>query len=203
MIFTLKQNSRRFIILLISILLIIAAFWIIMGFASAKTATSPEQDAVSSKQEAVLSEQNSENMQILSGAIDVEGKGISITLADNELHKNDIHYIVHDEDITILVNQLYAAGAEVISVNDERLIPISKIKADGALIKVNKNDYGSPFIIKAIGDPVILSDALAADKSYVSSLRNYVGVKIEKVDKLLVPRYKGDIHFEFAKPVKN
>lgn len=196
MILTFKQNSRRFIVLLISILAIIAAFWIIMGSTSAKTTVSPEQDAV-------LSEQNSENMQILSGAIDVEGKGISITLTDNESNKNDIHYIVHDEDITILVNQLNAAGAEVISVNDERLISTSKIKANGMLIKVNNSDYSSPFIIKAIGDPDILSDALEADKSYASSLRNYVGVKIEKENKLLIPRYKGNVYFEFAKPVKN
>ncbi len=195
MILTFMQNSRRFIIL-ISIFLIIAAFWIIMGSTGAKTTVLSEQDAV-------LSEQKSENMQILSGAIDVEGKGISITLTDNESKKDDIHYIVHDEDIIILVNQLNAAGAEVISVNDERLISTSKIKANGMLIKVNNSDYSSPFIIKAIGDPDILSDALKTDKSYVGSLRNYVGVKIEKEDKLLIPKYKGNINFEFAKPVKN
>lgn len=202
MILAFKQNSRRLIILLISILLIIAAFFIIMRFTTAKTTILPKQDSVSSKQDTVLSEQNSENMQILSGTIDVEGKGIIITLTDNESNKNDIQYIVHDEDITILVNQLNSAGAEVISVNDERLIPTSKIKANGMLIKVNSSEYGSPFIIKAIGNPDILSDVLKSDKSYVNSLRNYVGVKIEKEDRLLIPRYKGNIHFEFARPVK-
>lgn len=68
---------------------------------------------------------------------------------------------------------------------------------------MNNSDYSSPFIIKAIGDPDILSDALKADKSYVSLLRNNVGVKIEKEDKLLIPKYKENIYFQFAKPVKN
>nr|WP_006523771.1 DUF881 domain-containing protein [Desulfoscipio gibsoniae] len=90
---TFKPNSRRFMVL-ISVFLLIVTFGIIMGSTNAETAAS--------------SEQNSESIQILSGAIDVKGKGISITLTDNESNKNDMRYIVHDEDIIILVNQLNA-----------------------------------------------------------------------------------------------
>ncbi|WP_449240676.1 DUF881 domain-containing protein [Desulfoscipio gibsoniae] len=183
---TSKPNLRRFMVL-IPIFLLMITFGVIMGCTDTETP----------------SEQNSESIQILSGAIDVEGKGISITFTDNESNKNDMRYIVHDEDIIAVVNQLNAAGAEVISINDERLISTSKIKANGMSIKVNNNDYNSPFIIKAIGDPDALSDALKADKSYVGLLRNDVGVKIEKEDKLLIPKYKENIYFRFAKPVKN
>lgn len=147
-------------------------------------------------------EQKLENIQILTGAVDVEGEGVCITLADNESGKEGIYNIIHDEDLIQVVNLLTSAGAEVISINDERLLPISKIKAAGTVIKINSNEYRSPYIIKAIGDPEILNAALEKEGCYVNLLKENVVVKIEKENKILIPQYKEDITFKYAKPIE-
>lgn len=153
-------------------------------------------------QKSVSLEQNMENVQILGGAVDVEGEGISITLTDNETQINNPNNIIHDIDLIKIVNLLTSEGAEVISINDERLISTSKIKANKMMIQINDNEYSSPFVIKAIGDPETLSDALKTEESYVNLLKEYIGIKIEKEDKLFIPKYTGDIYFNYAKPVE-
>ncbi len=152
--------------------------------------------------ESLSSEQNMENIQILAGAIDVEGGGISITLTDDELNKHEQLSVIHDVDLIKIVNLLTAAGAEVISINDERLISTSKIKANKMMIKINNSEYNSPFIIKVIGDPDILIDAVNEEESYINLLKEYVEVKIKKEDKLFIPKYGENIYFKYAKSVK-
>ena len=51
-----------------------------------------------------------------------------------------------------IVNELRAAGAEAISINDQRLIGTSEIRCSGPTITVNGKIFAPPFIIKAIGD---------------------------------------------------
>lgn len=184
----LAHRRNLLLVVLIAGILISSIFLIILGDKNIKAETSPEQ--------------NLESIQILSGAIDVEGEGVCITLTDSESSKEGIYNIIHDQDLLQVVNLLASAGAEVISINDERLISISKIKANGMMIKVNSNEYASPFTIKAIGDPEILSTALEKEDSYVNLLKENVVVKIEKKNKLFIPRYKENINFKFAKPVE-
>lgn len=104
--------------------------------------------------------------EMLAGKADIKGKGIIVTLRDNtdDDKNNDGSYnllsLVHDADISNIVNELLSVGVEAISVNDERLVATSEIKADGPLIIINNNKITNPFIIKAIGDPDVLENAL-------------------------------------------
>lgn len=153
--------------------------------------------------EGISSEKDIEDTQIFAGTIDVKGEGVRIILADNESSKNDINNIVHDVDLIKLVNILTREGAEVISINDERIISTSEIKANKMMIKINENEYTSPFIIKAIGNPDKLINGLQIkEKDYINTLKNYLVIKIEKKDNIFIPKYKGDIDFEYAKPIK-
>ncbi|MCC5909280.1 MAG: DUF881 domain-containing protein [Clostridiaceae bacterium] len=185
MLSVLKRNSLRVTILII-LLLTGAILSLTIGFAN------PEKS--------VLSEYNIENIQMLTGVIDVEGEGISITLTDNESDEYHPNNIIHDIDLINVVNLLIAAGAEVISVNDERLITTSTIEAQEMMIKINNNEYSSPFIIKAIGNPEILVAALENEQIYVDLLKEHVEVEIEKKDTVFIPRYQGSIDFKYAKP---
>lgn len=103
MISAFKQNFRKFIIFLISILSIAAVFLVIMQLINARTAMLPKQDSMFSNQVKVLSGENLDNTQIHSEAIDDEGKDKNITLTDIESNKNDTQNITQDEGVTVLV----------------------------------------------------------------------------------------------------
>ncbi len=68
-----------------------------------------------------------EEMKMLAGTVAVRGRGVIVTLVDSpkrdiaETRKEVIEdYIVHDYDLRGVVNELFAAGAEAISINNQR-----------------------------------------------------------------------------------
>lgn len=157
----------------------------------------------------IQSEKDIENTQILTGQTDVEGKGITITVADSNPDDISMRGVVHDMDLITIVNILQYAGAEAISINNERIISTSKIKANVVKIKmnINNNEYNSPFIIKAIGNPKTLIDILnseptSAELHEFNYIKRDLAISINTKDKLIIPKYKGNIYFEYAKSMK-
>ncbi len=63
-----------------------------------------------------------------------------------------------DRDLQILVNGLWSAGAEAISINGQRLTALSAIREASEAITVNFRSLTRPYTVTAIGDP----DQLAA-----------------------------------------
>lgn len=102
--------------------------------------------------------QNSESdLQILSGLSSVKGEGIKIEISDaaktDSLDSTDIELArVYDSDIQLLVNALWASGAESIAINNARLTSTSAIRSAGDAILVNYRPLLPPFVISAIGD---------------------------------------------------
>lgn len=70
--------------------------------------------------------------------------------------------ILTDRDVRSVVNQLWAAGAEAISVNDVRLTPTSAIRFAGQVVLVDFVPITSPYTIRAIGPPDQLATGFAA-----------------------------------------
>ena len=70
-----------------------------------------------------------ERLQLLAGTTAVEGAGIEVVLDDSAIPKkaneNPNLYIIHDEDLLRVLNELRAAGAEAISLNDQRIVAMS------------------------------------------------------------------------------
>jgi uncharacterized protein YlxW (UPF0749 family) len=60
---------------------------------------------------------------------------------------------LRDRDLQSVVNALWAAGAEAVSVNHERLAPTTTIRAAGEAILVDLFPLASPYTIEAIGNP--------------------------------------------------
>lgn len=83
------------------------------------------------------------------GLCAVEGPGIMVTLNDSKqkvkLGDNQNLYIVHDEDLLRVINELRAAGAEAIAINDQRLVSRSEIRCVGPTVTVNGKMFGPPF----------------------------------------------------------
>lgn len=153
--------------------------------------------------------EQTEKLQTLAGVTDVEGPGVIVTLNDSKLKQSIISaddqnlYIIHDEDIWMVINELADAGAEAISLNDERLVGTSEIRCAGATVSVNNNRHAVPFVIKAIGNPDTLEAAInlrGGVKEYLTSFG--LDFSLKKTDKVLVQRYTGVRNFKYAIPVK-
>ena len=142
------------------------------------------------------------------GLSEVTGNGLIITIDDNQ----DISLnnwladpnllLVHDTDLISVVNELKNAGAEAISINEQRLITTSAIECDGNIIKVNGEKVGAPFTIKAIGLPEVLInvDRFGGYLDYLRETR-YLKVSVERMtDKktITIPKYTGIIKFQYA-----
>jgi uncharacterized protein YlxW (UPF0749 family) len=104
-----------------------------------------------------ISQSNESNLQVFSGLSSVKGEGIEIVINDavktDSLESDDIELArVYDSDIQLLVNALWASGAESISINKGRLTSTSAIRSAGDAILVNYRPLLPPFVISAIGD---------------------------------------------------
>lgn len=146
------------------------------------------------------------NNMIRAGHVKLEGPGISIKMYDNpdsEIVGFDINDdIIHDSDVLNILNDLWLAGAEAISINDERVVSTSEIKCNGPIIRINDRAIGTPFIIKAIGDPQVLMASVNAPDTYGDLLKNvyFIGFEPEIEDKVIIPEYRGNFIFEYANP---
>ena len=104
-----------------------------------------------------ISQSNESNLQVFSGLSSVKGEGIEIVINDaiktDSLETADLELArVYDSDIQLLVNALWASGAESVSINKNRLTSTSAIRSAGDAILVNYRPLLPPFVISAIGD---------------------------------------------------
>lgn len=124
----------------------------------------------------------------------LEGPGIIITLNDSLENFEDVEnpelYLIHDIDVLEIVNELRAAGAEAIAINDVRVISTTSIKCGGPTINVDGSRHATPFIIKAIGDAKTLEASALAPDGYIDWME-YSGIRIEveKVEHLTINKY--------------
>lgn len=100
---------------------------------------------------------------VASGATAVTGEGLRITLqdADTGTDADDPNGRVRDSDLQLVVNGLWASGAEAIAVNGERLGPTTAIRTAGDAILVDVVPLVGPYAVEAIGDPQGMQTALA------------------------------------------
>ena len=138
------------------------------------------------------------------GETAMQGPGVKVTVDDSKVVQkpgaNANLYIIHDDDLLRLINELRAAGAEAIAVNKERLSDVSEIRCAGPTVSVNNNRFSPPYEIYAIGDPQTMESALRLRGGVVETLKFWgISVNVEKSDNISVPALKGNRNFEFAK----
>ncbi|MEG2338686.1 MAG: DUF881 domain-containing protein [Clostridium sp.] len=126
-----------------------------------------EKSAASTNSTAGKMKEELDNLRVLAGHTDVEGEGVVITISPVVDVTTKISSTIVDDDILDTVNELLAAGAEAISINDERYVGNTQIRAAGNMIKVNNSKFDSqlPVVIKAIGSPKVLEGAFKIPSS--------------------------------------
>ena len=148
-----------------------------------------------------------ERERLLAGTTEVEGAGIEIVLDDSTISKkaneNPNLYISHDEDLLRVLNELRAAGAEAISLNDQRIVAMSEVRCAGPTVSVNNVRSAPPYVIKAIGASKTLISALRLRGGVVETFEFWgIQVKIKAAEKVRIPALKAPRNFEYAKIVK-
>ena len=125
-------------------------------------------------------------------------EGIVITLQDNDFKD------IESYELLKLVNELKLAGAEAISINEERIVSTSDITMiNNSIILVNTRRISGPYIVKAIGDKKYLESAITIKGGYVDEVKaNDKTISHEVQDNLIIPKYNGNISFDYAKKVE-
>ena len=136
------------------------------------------------------------------GLTEVTGPGIIITLADSDIDStsvfNSSDLLIHDIDLLKVVNELKNAGAEAISIKNQRVILTTPIICGGNIININGEKIGSPFEIKAIGSPEALAN-LSRPGGWLSKLEER-GLKVstpKKSNSITIPKYSGVLNFKY------
>lgn len=132
------------------------------------------------------------------GKTNVQGQGIQIIIKNT--NSEDIQPI-SAEDLLVIVDYLKLAGAEAISINEERIINMSDIVyVNNSIIYINQQRILSPYVINAIGDPTKLESTLLGNGGYIELLNN-IGfeISIEKNNKINIPKYNKEIGYKYMK----
>lgn len=141
-----------------------------------------------------------EKARLLAGTGEVQGPGLQVVLKTKEVKppsgSNEELFLIHDEDILNVVNELVAAGAEAVSINGERRTARTEVRRAGATLSVNNHPVGEPFVISAVGNPEAMERALEIKGGVIDALRAWgIDITITQAEKLIIPAYKGGIDF--------
>jgi uncharacterized protein YlxW (UPF0749 family) len=92
-------------------------------------------------------------------SVTVTDPGVSPILSDVSKHRlAGSQQIILDRDLQLLVNSLWASGAEAISVGGIRIGPNVTIRQAGGAILVDNNPISGPYTVLAVGPPHTMRD---------------------------------------------
>ena len=120
---------------------------------------------------------------MLNGTDPVTGPGLVITLSDGGgglVAEPTDDARVRDIDLQTVVHSLWAAGAEAVSVDDQRITSKTAIRNAGPAVLVNLTQLSGPtYVVRAIGDPDAMQVALARGPlpAYLQTLGASYGIR--------------------------
>jgi uncharacterized protein YlxW (UPF0749 family) len=140
--------------------------------------------------------------------VPVTGPGLEIVLDDAPTDKpvpegiSPDDLVVHQQDLQAVVNAMWAAGAEAMTLMDQRVISTSAVRCVGSTLRLQGQVYSPPYVIRAIGNTDDLRRAL--DRSpEVSIYREYVravglGYEVTERRSIEMPAFEGSIELDHA-----
>ncbi|MEB3033922.1 DUF881 domain-containing protein [[Mycobacterium] nativiensis] len=142
----------------------------------------------------------------------MHGPGLVVTLTDAQRDANGRFprdaspddLVVHQQDISAVLNALWTAGAEAVQMQDQRITAASAPRCVGNTLLLGGRTYSPPYVVTAIGDPQAMQDALAAAplvtlyKQYV--IRFGLGYSEQVSTDLRVVETQGPARMRYAVP---
>ena len=160
-----------------------------------------QQEKESDEKTAILLQKELNEINKALGKTDLQGEGIIIFLTDNSYTKSSEEYVdpIYEEDLLVIINQLFEAGAEAISINGQRIVAMSDVVSlSGSIIKVNGQRLLSPYVINAIGNPNYLKSAVLGKGGRADDLKTLGhDVTVKESDKILIEKYDGTISTKY------
>lgn len=149
------------------------------------------------------------DLSVLSGAAAVSGPAYAVTLSDSAAATADplghADELVQASDLQVVVNALWAGGAEAVAVNGTRVGPLGAIRGAGAAILVDLVPVTSPYQVVAIGPVRDISASLARSiaSTHLAVLRDryHIGVSTAELEETWMPGAR-TTHLNFAEPIE-
>jgi len=152
-----------------------------------------------------------QEMKSFAGLSEIEGPGVVVTLTDSVKSQQNFagtmaqnpDSVIHDRDVLHVSNELFASGAEAVSVNNHRVSATSSFRCVGTTILVNDVKIASPIVVRAIGDPETLYGAMNMPGGVLSEIRVFdpAMALMDKAKILHLPAFVGSTERKWAKPV--
>ncbi|MCF8010626.1 MAG: DUF881 domain-containing protein [Clostridiales bacterium] len=167
-----------------------------------------ELDKAAAGPELANLKQEVDTVRAFAGLTELKGPGIKVTLNDSQENlspgDNPNLYILHDEDVLRVLNELKAAGAEALSMNEHRITALTEVRCIGPTVLINKNvRLSPPFVIKAIGDSNTLYNSLTMKGGVIDKLKFWgIEISLKKESSLAIPPYEGGMNFDYARPTQ-
>ena len=133
------------------------------------------------------------------GYTDVKGPGIILTIADGKNAANDKEQVITYNDLIMAINELKYAGAEAISLNDERVVNNSFVANISEYMVMNDNRISGPYTIKVIGDSKNLESVInikVVIKDYLESYNKQISYTVE--NEVYINKYNGNVEINFG-----
>lgn len=138
----------------------------------------------------------------IAGLAAVKGPAVRVVLTDAPVDftppgvSGDL-LVVHEQDIQNVVNALWTAGAEAMTIQGQRVVSTTAVKCVGNTIVLHGTAYAPPYTVTAIGDPALLEAGLASNKG-VQIYRQYaqayqLGYEQQRLDQTTMPAYAGPL----------
>ena len=146
--------------------------------------------------------------RIAAGLVALEGSGLVLQLEDSQVPvppgASVSDYRVGAVDLRRVVEELWLAGAEAVSVNGERIVPTTAFVDIGGTLLVNSAYLAPPYQVAAIG-PTDLYDVLVTAPGFVELVQaraDEYGIRISfaQPDRVTVPAYAGAVTLRYARP---
>jgi uncharacterized protein YlxW (UPF0749 family) len=144
-------------------------------------------------------------LSLAAGTTAVEGRGLVVRLADSSRQPpngaDTGAYRIHDSDLQLVINALFAAGAEAVAVNGSRIVATTPIRSAGDTIVVNFRPVTAPYSVLAIGasaEQFGSSDIAGRFHRWVSLFG--LGFSVHQSAKVSVPAFTGRVAITTADP---
>ncbi len=141
-------------------------------------------------------------------SVPVTGPAVTVTLTDAPASVAPAGVdpdllVVHQQDIQAVVNALWSAGAEAMTIQGQRVSSRTGIKCVGNTVVLHGVPYAPPYRITAIGPVQNLEKALR-ESDYLRIYRTYVdayrlGYEVSRQARVEMPAYAGPADFQYAR----
>lgn len=144
------------------------------------------------------------------GLTALSGAGVEITLDDAPLPADGTlprgatvdALVIHQSDVQGVVNALWAAGADGVTIMGQRLIATSAVRCVGNVLLLQGRTYSPPFVVTAVGDADAMRDRLG-DSYEVGLLQDAVDrfgltYRVQDRQEVTLPAYDGPLDLQYA-----